>query len=83
MRHVVLAGLITSACVHHTAHGAFCRGYHVSLLHDACGDRSRERHQAALEIYGGFMYDVVSTECWEESCRTSASGPQVAQRARL
>ena len=62
--HIVVAGLVTSACVQHTAHGAFCRGFHVSVLHDACADWSIEQHEAALQCYGGFMYDVVGTEEW-------------------
>jgi nicotinamidase-related amidase len=64
-RHVertFIAGLITSVCVQATACSAFCRGYNVSLIEDCCGDRSLERHQAALMLYENYMYKVLSSE---------------------
>ena len=38
IERVLCAGLITSACVQHTAHGAFSRGYRVDLIEDCCAD---------------------------------------------
>lgn len=35
---------------------------HVGLLvHDACGDRGIKRHRAALELYGDYMYELISS----------------------
>jgi maleamate amidohydrolase len=58
---IVFAGLITSVCVQHSVFGAFNAGFRVVVAHDACGDRSRARHEAALMLYGNYMYDVAST----------------------
>ena len=58
---IVVAGLITSVCVQHSIFGAFNAGFRVACAHDACGDRSRARHDAALMLYGDYMYEVVDT----------------------
>ena len=66
IEHCLCAGLITSVCVQHTAHGAFSRGYAVSIVPDCCGDRSVDRHRAALELYGNYMYHLIwSTDITE------------------
>ena len=62
IERVLCAGLITSACVQHTAHGAFLRGYRVDLIEDCCADRNMERHKAALFLYGNYMYTVLNVE---------------------
>lgn len=59
---IVFAGLITSVCVQHSVFGGFNAGFRVAVAHDACGDRSRARHDAALMLYGDYMYDVTSTK---------------------
>ena len=59
IRTLYLGGLLTSVCVHHTAHGAFMRGFQVNVLKGCCADRTRRRHLAALHLYGGYMYTVV------------------------
>jgi nicotinamidase-related amidase len=53
------AGLVTSACVLMTAHGAFSRGFNVSVVEDCSGDRSVERHEACLDTYGGYMFERI------------------------
>ena len=57
--YVHCAGLVTSACVLMTAHGAFSRGYDVSVVEDCSGDRSVERHETCLDTYGGYMFERV------------------------
>eukprot|EP00927_Polykrikos_kofoidii_P061594 TRINITY_DN56426_c0_g1_i1.p1 TRINITY_DN56426_c0_g1~~TRINITY_DN56426_c0_g1_i1.p1 ORF type:complete len:244 (+),score=40.17 TRINITY_DN56426_c0_g1_i1:53-733(+) len=57
----VLIGLITSVCVHHSAFGLFDAGFRTLLVGDACADRGRERHEAALMLYGNYMYELVSS----------------------
>ena len=47
--------------VENTAYGAFVRGYQVVLVEDCCGDRSLERHQQAISLYGNYIYRVVDT----------------------
>ena len=61
VKTIVFAGLITSVCEQHSVFGACHAGYRVVVAHDACGDRSRARHEAALMLYGNYMYDVAST----------------------
>ena len=58
---VVVAGLLTSVCVLFTAQSAFARGYEVTLYEPGCGDRSRERHDAAVRLYGDYVFDVATT----------------------
>ena len=57
---ILVAGLITSVCVQATACSAFTRGYKVDLIEDCCGDRSVDRHNAALMLYGNYMYRVLT-----------------------
>jgi hypothetical protein len=57
----VICGLITSVCVQATALGAFSAGFRVAVAHDACGDRSRARHEAALLLYGDYMYEKITS----------------------
>lgn len=58
VRTVSVAGLLTSVCVHHTAHGAFVRGYRPSVVCDACADLTRERHVECVRLYGGYIWGV-------------------------
>jgi nicotinamidase-related amidase len=69
---VLCAGLITSACVQHTAHGAFSRGYRVDLIEDCCADRNMERHKAALLLYGNYMYTVMNVKKLAEEFSTNS-----------
>jgi maleamate amidohydrolase len=62
IKQVFSCGLITSACVQHTVHGAFARGFCPIVFEDCCGDRTVERHNAALSLYGGYMYQRATTD---------------------
>jgi nicotinamidase-related amidase len=55
---VLVCGLITSVCVQHSAFGIFEAGYRTVLVTDACADRGRARHEAALALYGDYMYEL-------------------------
>lgn len=59
---VLVCGLITSVCVQHSAFGVFEAGYRTILVTDACADRGRERHDAALALYGDYMYELRSVQ---------------------
>jgi nicotinamidase-related amidase len=59
---VLVCGLITSVCVQHSAFGIFEAGYRTLLVTDACADRGRARHEAALALYGDYMYELVTSE---------------------
>lgn len=58
VRTIYIAGMLTSVCVHHTAHGAFIRGYKVHVLRQCCADRTREHHNSSFRLYGNYMYRV-------------------------
>jgi hypothetical protein len=58
---VLVCGLITSVCVQHSAFGVFEAGYRTLLVTDACADRGRARHEAALALYGEYMYELVTS----------------------
>jgi nicotinamidase-related amidase len=58
---VLVCGLITSVCVQHSAFGVFEAGYRTLLVTDACADRGRARHDAALALYGDYMYELVTS----------------------
>lgn len=60
VERVLLSGLITSVCVQSTGIGAFVRGYQVELVADCVGDRSLQRHQLAVELYGNYMYKLTT-----------------------
>jgi len=61
-----VAGLVTSACILMSTMGAFLRGYHVTVIEDCCGDRTREKHQAIMDIYGGYSFAKVSIKQLKE-----------------
>jgi nicotinamidase-related amidase len=55
---VLVCGLITSVCVQHSAFGIFEAGHRTILVTDACADRGKARHEAALALYGDYMYEL-------------------------
>ena len=59
---VLVCGLITSVCVQHSAFSIFEAGFRTLLVTDACGDRGQARHDAALALYGGYMYELVTAD---------------------
>lgn len=59
---VLVCGLITSVCVQHSAFGIFEAGYRTLLVTDACADRGMARHEAALALYGDYMYELVTSD---------------------
>ena len=57
----ILLGLITSVCVQHSAFGLFEAGFRTLVVGDACADRGRDRHEAALMLYGNYIYELIPT----------------------
>jgi nicotinamidase-related amidase len=83
---VLVCGLITSVCVQHSAFGVFEAGYRTILVTDACADRGKERHQAALNLYGDYMYelrtvDSVRDELDEEEIKITLINDNINQPA--
>ena len=79
---VLVCGIFTSSSVQHTAFGVFEAGYRTLLVEDACADRGRARHEAALALYGNYMYEVLATQDLEaesagvpsDLCHAASSG---------
>jgi len=65
---VLVCGLITSVCVQHSAFGIFEAGFRTLLVTDACADRGRARHDAALALYGDYMYELMTSHDLEDPC---------------
>lgn len=57
--NVLVCGLLTSVCVQQTSFSIFEASFKVSVVVDACADRGRWRHDTAISLYGGYMYNVV------------------------
>mmetsp|Transcript_28069 Transcript_28069/g.32155 ORF Transcript_28069/g.32155 Transcript_28069/m.32155 type:complete len:390 (+) Transcript_28069:162-1331(+) len=66
IENVLVCGLITSVCVQHSAFSIFEAGYRTLLVEDACGDRGMARHQAAIALYGNYMYEIITSEKLED-----------------
>jgi nicotinamidase-related amidase len=60
IRHLFVAGLVTSICVLTTAMAAMQRGYLVTVVGDCVADEEPD-HADTLRRYGGFVFDVVSS----------------------
>mmetsp|Transcript_2968 Transcript_2968/g.4496 ORF Transcript_2968/g.4496 Transcript_2968/m.4496 type:complete len:202 (-) Transcript_2968:200-805(-) len=58
--HVYLMGMLTAACVHETAVGAMNRGFIPLLINEACIDKTPQRHQAVIDLYDKYLYQVIS-----------------------
>lgn len=69
-----VVGLVTSACVHNTAQGAFFRGLNPVVVEDACGDRSVQRHETVLALYGGYVYKLITSEALETLLQEGSRG---------
>jgi len=74
---VLVCGLITSVCVQHSAFGIFEAGYRTILVTDACADRGKARHEAALALYGDYMYELITSS--ELETFTSSRGLEKAR----
>jgi nicotinamidase-related amidase len=62
IRVLVVAGLLTDQCIDHTVKDAADRGYAVICAHDACQAETPERHQAALECFRGYCWQIAVEE---------------------
>lgn len=60
IRHLFVAGLVTSVCILTTAMAAMQRGYLVTVVRDCVADEEPD-HSDTLRRYGEFVFDVVSS----------------------
>jgi nicotinamidase-related amidase len=65
MKKCVVTGTWTHVCVQHTAMGAWCRGYDVTLLKDCCSCPDQRAHDYALEYMKSFYAaEVTDSDTW-------------------
>ena len=60
--YLVVAGLVTDQCVETAVRDACDRGFLVTLVTDACGTYSNERHEASLQAIKGYCRQVTTEE---------------------
>ncbi|KAL7572217.1 hypothetical protein ACA910_011748 [Epithemia clementina (nom. ined.)] len=70
---VLVCGLITSVCVQHSAFGIFEAGFRTLLVTDCCADRGKARHEAALALYGDYMYELCTVASIQHELRPRTS----------
>ncbi|GFH46213.1 hypothetical protein CTEN210_02687 [Chaetoceros tenuissimus] len=58
---VLVCGLNTSTSVQKSAFGIFEAGFRTLVVKDACCDRVKEPHEAALALYGDYMYEIITS----------------------
>ena len=56
--HIVVCGMLTSACVLFTCQSAFASGIRITLIENATADRSVETHKRIIDQYGDYLYKV-------------------------
>jgi nicotinamidase-related amidase len=66
IRQIVLAGLLTDQCVESAVRDACDLGYLVTLVPDACGTYSQERHDNSLRTIKGYCRQISTDELIRE-----------------
>lgn len=51
---IAITGFLTDQCVDQTIRDGADRGFRMICVEDACGTATQERHQAALNAFGGY-----------------------------
>ena len=59
--YLIVAGMLTDQCVESAVRDACDHGYLVSVVEDACGTYTEERHKNALDMYSGYCR-ITSTD---------------------
>jgi ureidoacrylate peracid hydrolase len=59
--YLIVTGMLTDQCVESSVRDACDKGYLVTVVEDACGTYSQDRHDNALAMYGGYCR-VASTD---------------------
>jgi nicotinamidase-related amidase len=71
VRALVVCGIMTDQCVDMAVRDAADRGYRVAVAADACFAASRERHEAALQAFGGYCWRTDTAALVERFARLS------------
>jgi ureidoacrylate peracid hydrolase len=71
---LVVTGLLTDQCVESSVRDACDRGYLVTVVEDACGTYTQERHDWALRLYKGYCRTVSTEQLLAEVESLAGSG---------
>jgi ureidoacrylate peracid hydrolase len=63
---LVITGLLTDQCVESSVRDACDLGYLVTVVEDACGTYSQDRHDWALRLYKGYCRTVTTDQLLAE-----------------
>ncbi len=75
---LVVAGIVTTGCVHTAVTDAADRGFHVVLVEDGCGALLPEMHWASIRILRDVYAKVMTTDEVVERLRASPDDPAAA-----
>ena len=67
INHLVLTGVSTSGAVLSTALESVDKDYYITVLEDAVGDRSDDKHDFIIEQILSRSCDIESVESWKSS----------------
>jgi nicotinamidase-related amidase len=79
---VVIGGVVTYACVQHTAFDAFARDYDVVVLRDATGGWIPDLHEAAHRIFELLIGPVLDVDDWIATAGSDLPESMAAERTR-
>lgn len=71
---LAVTGFLTDQCVDHTLRDAADRGYYPICIADACATHSRDRHEAALKLFGGYCRTMTTADFLAELRRAHRAG---------
>ncbi|MDF1721371.1 MAG: cysteine hydrolase [Minwuia sp.] len=71
VRQLVISGLLTDQCVDSAVRDACDMGYLVTVVTDACGTRTTERHEASLRLNRGYCRQVTTDALLAELDRSA------------
>lgn len=71
VRQLVVSGLLTDQCVDSAVRDACDLGYLVTVVTDACGTHSAERHEASLRLNRGYCRQVTTDALLAELDRSA------------
>ena len=66
VKQLVICGLVTDQCVESAVRDACDLGYLVTLVPDACGTYSEERHNTSLQAIKGYCRQISTDALLQE-----------------
>jgi nicotinamidase-related amidase len=61
VRNLIVSGIMTDQCVDMAVRDGADLGYMITCVHDACGAKTQQRHETALQAFGGYCWTADTT----------------------